>query len=114
MRRSTKATSIAVAIGAGVAAVAWMLKDRLIRPAPQNSTETPAFRVAPPRVAPKEDADDLAVINGIGPVFKSRLAAAGVNRFAELARLDAERIAEIAGVSAGRAEDWIAQARSLA
>lgn len=113
MKRSAKAASIVIGVGAGLAAVAWMLKDRLIRPVPAPAAESPAFRVAPPPAEPRRDADDLTEIRGIGPVFKARLAAAGVSRFDELGRLDPDRVAEIAGVTAGRAAEWVEQARKL-
>lgn len=113
MKRLTKITGIALGVGAGVAAIAWMLKDRLVRPTPLPDEAPPTFRVSPPPTAVRPDADDLALIRGIGPVFKARLAAAGVSRFDELGRLDPERIAEIAGVPVGRAAEWVEQARSL-
>ncbi|MBI5156717.1 MAG: helix-hairpin-helix domain-containing protein [Acidimicrobiia bacterium] len=114
MKRVTKVTGIVIGVGAAVAAVAWMLRDRIARPprvaAPQP---VPAFRVAPPAAPARSDADDLALIRGIGPVFKARLATAGISRFDELAAADAGRLAEVAGVPEGRAAEWIDQARSL-
>ena len=113
MKRVTKITGIVVGVGAAMAAVAWMLKDRLTRPTPLPEEAPPTFRVPPPPAAARPDADDLASIRGIGPVFKARLAAAGISRFDELGRSDPDRIAEIVGVPAERAAEWIEQARTL-
>lgn len=114
MRRTTKVGGVLVGIGAGIAAVLWMLRDRLVKPAvvPVTPSEAPAFRVAPPRAPARADADDLTEIKGIGPVFSGRLAAAGISRFDELAALSAGRLAEVAGVPEARAVEWIDQARS--
>lgn len=94
-------------------AALWMLRDRIFRPetSPVTPAEAPAFRVAPPPTATRADADDLSEIKGIGPVFKGRLAAAGISRFDELAAADANAVAEAAGVTEARASDWIALAR---
>ncbi len=114
MKRTTKVTGIVVGVGAGIAAVAWMLRDRLIQPARKGAPPTAAaFRVTPPPTRERPDADDLSLIRGIGPVFKARLAAAGISRFDELGTISPERIAEIAGVPATRAREWIDQARLL-
>jgi predicted flap endonuclease-1-like 5' DNA nuclease len=60
--------------------------------------------------------DDLTAINGIGPVFAARLHKGRIRTYAQLAAMDAERIAEIAGVPAARvtSADWIGQAKGLA
>jgi predicted flap endonuclease-1-like 5' DNA nuclease len=115
VKRTTKVTGIVIGAAAAVAAVAWMLKDRLVRktPAPPEPVPAPVFRVTPPATTPRPDADDLSAIRGIGPVFKARLAAAGISRFDELATLDADRLAGLAGVAESRAREWIDQARSL-
>ena len=44
---------------------------------------------------------------------KTRLAAAGISRFDELAAAAPERLAKIAGVPLARADEWVDQARSL-
>lgn len=59
-------------------------------------------------------ADDLAVVSGIGPVFRSRLAEAGITTFARLAAADPAAVVEATGVTPRRAADWIAQAATLA
>lgn len=113
MRRSTKIGSAIVGVGAGIVAALWMLRDRLFRPetSPVTPAEAPAFRVAPPPTAERADADDLSEIKGIGPVFKGRLAAAGISRFDELAATEPDTVAEAAGVTETRAAEWIALAR---
>lgn len=114
MKRVTKVTGIVIGVGAAVAAVAWMLRDRIARPRKAEPPQpVPAFRVAPPSIPARTDADDLALIHGIGPVFKARLATAGISRFDELASAEAGRLAEVAGVPESRAAEWIDQARSL-
>jgi predicted flap endonuclease-1-like 5' DNA nuclease len=115
MKRTTKITGIVIGAAAAVAAVAWMLKDRLVRRMPTRAEPAPApvFRVTPAAVAPRPDADDLSAIRGIGPVFKARLATAGISRFDELAVLEPARLADLAGVAESRAREWIDQARSL-
>jgi len=59
-------------------------------------------------------ADDLARVWGIGPVYRGRLAEAGIAGFADLADADPEVVATAAGVPTARAADWIAQAAALA
>ena len=113
MKRVTRISGIVFGVGAGVAAIVWMLRDRILKPQVAAPQPPPTFRVTPPVVAPRSDADDLSAIRGIGPVFKARLAAAGISRFDELAALEADRIAGLAGVPESRAREWIDQARSL-
>jgi predicted flap endonuclease-1-like 5' DNA nuclease len=118
MRRITKLGSVLVGIGAGAAAVVWLIKDRLLGPetAPVSVDDAPAFRVAPSS-SPAErsaDADDLSEVKGIGPVYRARLEQAGVTTFAGLAAMTAEDVAEAAGVTADRAKDWLSQATKLA
>jgi hypothetical protein len=66
------------------------------------------------------DADDLKLINGIGPAVENRLNLVGIFRFAQLATLSpadiAASVSDLAGLSAERIakQDWIGQARRLA
>jgi predicted flap endonuclease-1-like 5' DNA nuclease len=61
------------------------------------------------------EVDDLTQIDGIGPTFASRLYAAEVNTFAQLAALSPEQIREITLVTVqGDPADWIAEAQTLA
>ena len=113
MKRITKVSGIVIGLGAAVAAVAWMLRDRIAKQQPVAATPAAPFRVSPPVVTLRGDADDLSAVRGIGPVFKARLAAAGISRFDELAAAAPDRLAKIAGVPLARAEEWVDQARSL-
>ena len=56
---------------------------------------------------------DLRRIEGIGPAFARRLRDAGVSHVGALVQRDPEAVAEMAGVSAARAEGWLEQAREL-
>ena len=61
------------------------------------------------------EVDDLTQIDGIGPTFASRLYAAEVYTFGQLAALSPEQIREITLVTVqGDPADWIAEAETLA
>ena len=70
-------------------------------------------------VVPPE-ADDLQVINGIGPAVEHRLHGVGIFTFAQLAALSpadiAASVADLTGLTAERIirQNWIGQARHLA
>jgi predicted flap endonuclease-1-like 5' DNA nuclease len=117
MRRFTKIGSVLVGIGAGAAAVVWLIKDRLLGPEskPVGPEEAPAFRVAPADTpaAPEAGSDDLSDVKGIGPVYRARLEQAGIATFAGLIEAGPDRVAEAAGVTAERAGEWLAQAAAL-
>jgi large subunit ribosomal protein L21 len=61
-------------------------------------------------------ADDLTVINGIGPTFAKRLQAAGITTFQALASASPEHIKEVTKLADWQADpaDWIAAAKVLA
>ncbi len=65
-------------------------------------------------------ADDLKLINGIGPAVETRLHRVGIFTFAQLAALSpadlAAAVADLTGLTAERIskQDWIGQARELA
>lgn len=63
-----------------------------------------------------DQVDDLTEIVGIGPVYASRLNAAGIHSFAQLARQSPERVYEILGPRSAlaNAEEWISQAKAMA
>lgn len=90
----------------GVAAVLWAMRDRLVSIAAPKEPEPPRFRVAE---AP-QPADDLTELSGIGPVFATRLAQAGIATFAALAVATPARVAGATGATEAKATDWIEQA----
>jgi predicted flap endonuclease-1-like 5' DNA nuclease len=63
---------------------------------------------------PPGEAEDLAEVRGIGPVFRARLTEAGITTFAGLAAADPEVVVAATGVPPARAADWISQAAALA
>ena len=117
MRRITKFGSILVGIGAGAAAVVWLIKDRLLGPeaAPVSAEDAPAFRVAPQDAPgePAPGADDLSEVKGIGPVYRARLEQAGYTTFTSLIAAGAEAVATAAEVTVDRAADWLSQAEAI-
>lgn len=105
--------------------------------APRMASAAPVARVAPPEpVAPSPvapmpterqealpapavpEANDLAVIEGIGPRIHDVLNDAGITTFAQLAKTPAERISEILAAAELRVptnpSTWPAQARLAA
>lgn len=94
----------------------WAMRDRLISIAAPAEPEPPRFRVveSPPEM-PSTDSvtDDLTQVNGIGPVFASRLRAAGIDTFAKLAASDDATLARVADVAETRVEGWRDQAARL-
>lgn len=57
-----------------------------------------------------EAKDDLTEIKGVGPTYASRLAEVGILTFADLAKADAAKVAEVAKVSEKVAGSWVAAA----
>ncbi|WP_430906066.1 50S ribosomal protein L21 [Maribacter sp. 2-571] len=106
-----------VAKGAKKAAPAKAEKPKAAPKA--KAVETPVVeKAAPAKKAPakKAKADDLKKIEGIGPKIASTLVEAGIATFAELAKTDAAKIAEIiSGVRGNHVTDtWPAQAKLAA
>ncbi len=107
-------TGVAAGVGAGVGAglAVAVARVRRLLAAPRH-LGGPAGETAPPAEAAPA-ADDLAAIRGIGPIYRSRLAEAGITSFGSLAAADPAEVAGATGVPEGRAADWIAQAGTLA
>ena len=114
MKRSMRLGTIAAGIVGAVAALAWLVKDRLTGPSPAGEGTPMAVAPPPPAPEPAPDAgseDDLSEINGIGPVYKTRLAEAGIASFGALAAADASEVAEQIEVPVSRVQAWIDTAR---
>lgn len=92
------------------------MRDRLISVAVSREPQPPAFRVPEPRPEPSEPetaTPTITEVKGIGPVYATRLAAAGFNSVADLALADPERLADAAQVPVARANGWVDAARAL-
>lgn len=104
------------------------MRDRLVSVAIPREPQPPALR-APNRPvrqtadlepsgtgheyeepAPPQSVTD---VNGIGPVYATRLEAAGIATLSDLARNEAETVAEAAAVPVSRATGWIESAQAL-
>ena len=80
------------------------MRDRFISVATSREPEPPRFKAVAPSTP-------LSAIDGIGPVYQDRLTESGIPDVAALAVASPDSIAEAASVSAGRAREWITQAR---
>jgi polyhydroxyalkanoate synthase len=98
--------AVAIAAAAGLL---LLLKTRTSGP-PRIPLDEPSPFPEPEPAEP----DDLSDVKGIGPVYRARLADAGIVTFAQLASADAQAVAHHAGVSERAAADWITQASELA
>ncbi|GMQ94325.1 MAG: hypothetical protein BMS9Abin12_1813 [Acidimicrobiia bacterium] len=92
---------------AGLGAAAWALRDRML-PQPEIHDEPP------PKFRAGGGVDDLTLIKGVGPVFRERLAAAGIHSFSDLGGSNADEIAGAAGTSTTVAQGWVKTAQALA
>ncbi|WP_371931772.1 hypothetical protein [Mameliella sp. MMSF_3552] len=88
-------------------------------PAPEAEVEAAPAMVKPAALkAPKGEADDLTVLNGVGPKLAEALNAEGIYHFSQIAAWTEENVAwvdeNLAGVR-GRASrnGWVAQAAEL-
>ena len=66
----------------------------------------------------KSDADDLKLINGIGPVYEEKLNELGIYTFEQISKLkaaDREELAAIDGITREKieADEWVKQAKEL-
>jgi predicted flap endonuclease-1-like 5' DNA nuclease len=89
---------------------------------PEVAVAAPAVAVPLPKVGAEAPhlnvgGDDLEIIEGIGPAYATKLRAAGVTTFAQLAATDEAKLNEIITAPAWRKPhyaDWIAQAKLAA
>ncbi|HUG75299.1 MAG TPA: helix-hairpin-helix domain-containing protein [Acidimicrobiia bacterium] len=98
--RSNIITTALAGLVAGLSVARWIRKARKRA----NSTTPGATTVEA----------DLIDIKGIGPVYRQRLAKAGIDSFDELVEAGAAKVATVTGVDEAAAADWIAQAITLA
>ncbi|MCJ7757463.1 MAG: bL21 family ribosomal protein, partial [Gillisia sp.] len=68
--------------------------------------------------AAKSDADDLKVINGIGPVFETRLNEVGIYTYEQISKLkaaDRDELSALEGITREKieSEEWVKQAKEL-
>jgi predicted flap endonuclease-1-like 5' DNA nuclease len=120
VKRLGTIAGILIAMAAATAAALWLLRDRIAgpEPAPVEPDAAPRFRTPPPAPEPTPAAtaddsgtvDDLTEITGIGPVYRARLAEAGIASFAALAHADAAAVAEAIGTGEAQVTDWAEQA----
>lgn len=130
--------TVAAAVVGAIVAVALIIKEQLTGPAPspapagtkpaapakpkpaapKTKPAAPKARKAPAAPAKSKSAattskvvEDLSEINGIGPVYKTKLAEAGIATFAQLGRADASEIAKKIDAPVSRVQAWIDAAR---
>jgi predicted flap endonuclease-1-like 5' DNA nuclease len=78
----------------------------------RSATESPYVPTGP-----SKDADDLTRINGVGPVFRDRLQAAGFRTFAQVAASDPETLRTVVAAADWQKvepERWIQEAAQFA
>lgn len=107
----------------GLGAILWAMRDRLVSVAIPREPQPPALRMpdrsppAPPAPAPEAEEEPTSQgvtdVNGIGPVFATRLEAAGITTLSDLAGANDEEVADAAEVTVRRAQGWIESARRL-
>jgi hypothetical protein len=115
VKRCARTGGVVVGVAAAVAGLLWLLKNRMSGP-PRIPLDEPSPFPAPSPVpaAPPDVPDDLSDVTGIGPVYRTRLAEAGIATFAALSAADPATVAGHAGVTERMAADWINQASDLA
>jgi predicted flap endonuclease-1-like 5' DNA nuclease len=103
------------AIGVTAGAVSLGLPEAAVEATKVAVAESSVNWTAVP--AEPEGADDLELIEGIGPVYAAKLQAAGIVTFAQLAATDEAQLARIVAAPSWRKTnyaEWIAQARLAA
>jgi len=107
VKRPFRSLAILGAVGAAV----WAMRDRIMSIIAPTEPEPPSFRVVTPPSGATPD--ELLRVDGIGPVFAARLAAAGISTLSGLVEAGAERVAAVVDLPASRVQGWIDQASSL-
>lgn len=100
--RSTIIATALAGLVAGLSVARWAQKAR-------NRADS-----STPQPSTVEAEADLIDIKGIGPVYRQRLAKAGIDSFEELVEAGAAKVAKVTGIDEIAAADWIAQAITLA
>jgi len=123
MKRLARLLSFAAA----VAALIWAMRDRFISLALPREPQPPAFRHPDehpqvphrphqnhrdPGMEAAPELDDLELINGIGPVYSSKLAEMGITTFSGLAAASVAEVVGKLGIAESRVVDWIDQAKA--
>lgn len=112
----------------GIGAIVWAVRDRLVSVAIPREPQPPALRAPDRPIRPTADQEPPAMeeqqeeppaqsvtdVTGIGPVYATRLEAAGIATLSDLARNEAETVAEAAEVPVSRAAGWVESAQALA
>jgi len=116
-------TEGAVASGVDIGAAENPVEMAIAEPAPAAVEAAPAPAPAPaPKAEPAaaatpKAADDISLIDGIGPVFKKKLEGAGVSTFAEIAAWDDKTIENLNETLDLKGKivtgEWIEQAKEL-
>ncbi|MFP3915798.1 MAG: helix-hairpin-helix domain-containing protein [Actinomycetota bacterium] len=110
----------------GIGAVLWAMRDRLVSVAIPREPKLPGFRVPPsptpkpadetaeePAAATEPQARSTTDVHGIGPVYATRLEAAGITTVSDLANSRPGEVSAAAEVAESRARGWIDDARAL-
>lgn len=79
-------------------------------PLPGRAADVPSFLDKSGEEVASDD--DLTQVKGIGAVFNGRLQQAGINTFAKLKALSAEKLSDILDVRLGRAENILEEAKN--
>ena len=80
-------------------------------PLPGRIAEVPSFLRK--ERGGEAEADDLTQVKGIGAVLNGRLQEAGIQTFAKLNALSAEKLADVLQIRLGRAENILAEAKAF-
>lgn len=105
----------------GLGAIVWAMRDRLVSVALPREPQVPTFRVPESRTteedsteedSSEESATSVTNVSGIGPVYATRLAAAGINSIIDLAEAAPEAVAEAAQVPISKASSWVTAAQA--